>query len=212
MRYMLPVEITIPEGKIAEPEHIYAALEAALQAASENPAAFLQRLEKIESSDASWELVDGETGAPLEGRPESGLDPANMPAPAGAVWCRQDLINGKPVLADLHSDDRMIESTLDIRPFLQDVSVGDIEELHAESWSYAEAADRIAYDLEGKGDPSATRLFNYLGLNPTMGMGEQVGFGVSVEGSEALAWLRENRAELYEELPEYIKEDIGFEL
>jgi hypothetical protein len=104
------------------------------------------------------------------------------------------------VIADLHSDDRVIDLSVDIRPFLEKAHVDEINDLIAEDWSYTESADRVAYALEAAGDPGANRLFWYLGLNPGGNGNQQVGFGLRAEGEAALRWLSENRPDLHAQL------------
>lgn len=103
-------------------------------------------------------------------------------------------------MADLHSDDRIIDLSVDIRPFLEMAEPDEINNLIAEDWSYAESADRVAYALEAAGDPGANRLFWYLGLNPGGTGNSQVGFGLRAEGEAALRWLSENRPDVHAQL------------
>ncbi|MCE6959325.1 hypothetical protein LAZ40_09705 [Cereibacter sphaeroides] len=131
------------------------------------------------------DAVSGETAA---------RTPAIRP---GAFWCHLDFLLGTPVLADLHSDDHIVDTELDIRPWLASAEPSEILELAGDGWSFAESADRVFYALEAMGCPEALRLSNYLALNPVMGFtGDTVGFGLSAPECDALDWLEEHRPDV----------------
>lgn len=208
MRYNLPIKIDIQDGKAPEAKDIFDALEKALTEASQDPAPFVAALEKEPALSDQWVIVDQFTGVALKDQPSSGENLSDLDLPAKAIWCRKDLVGTPPVIAEIHTDDtnqlglHIVHRYVDIRPFLLDATADDIENLHVEDWSYAQSADGVAYDLERKGDPSAEQLFGYLSMNPT-------GFGVSIEGADALNWIMGNRPDLYEKISEYTKEDSG---
>jgi len=214
-KFQITLDVEVPDGVTPGPEHLYAALEGALDSASQDPSALLSQICPAEPG-RDW-VIRSETGPGLvltdQGTwfactPETVPDTAlygqeagqTIALAGGQIWCRRDLISGEAVVADLHSDDRVIDLQVDIRPFLETATAEDINDLIAEDWAYAESADRVAYALEGAGDPGANRLFWYLGLNPRGTGNEQVGFGLRAGGEEALRWVSENRPEIYSQL------------
>jgi len=216
-KFELTLTSTLPEGVKPSTEDLFRMLEVALDEAARDPSELLSRIiaagpepEWVIRSAAGPGMVMTEQGTWSAFTPETvpegalhGPDAGQSLALAtGQIWCRRDLILGEAVIADLHSDDRVVDLQVDIRPFLETASVGGIEELIAEDWAYAESADRAAYALEGVGDPGASRLFWYLGLNPEGTGNEQVGFGLSADGEGALRWLSENRPEVFGQLME----------
>jgi hypothetical protein len=153
----------------------------------------------IRQSDGGWITVSEGTIRPDDMLPSA--QASNMPAGRNAFWCRAVEAFGVEVLADLHSDDRVIETQVDIRPWLAQASAGDIAELESEGWGYGEAHDGVAQFMEGIGNPDACRLFNYLGLRPRMSMtGDDVGFGLSVDEFEVTRWLKAHRPEALSEI------------
>ncbi|PTX52648.1 hypothetical protein IQ03_03896 [Gemmobacter caeni] len=214
-KFQITLDVEVPDGATPGPEHLYAVLEGALDAAAKDPSELLAQIRQAEPG-RDW-VIRSETGPGLiltdqgtwfactpETVPDTalhGADAGQMIAlKEGQIWCRRDLISGEAVIADLHSDDRFIDLQVDIRPFLETATADEINELIAEDWAYAESADRVAYALEAAGDPAANRLFWYLGLNPRGIGNEQVGFGLRAEGGDALRWLSENRAEIISHL------------
>jgi hypothetical protein len=180
-------------------------LAGAPQASVDQPLWVLRRIGApgvIRQSDGGW--IDA---APGGIRPEDMLPPevaATFPAGRGAFWCRVEDALGEEVLAELHSDDRVIETSVDIRPWLAEAHPGDIAALAADGWGYAESADAVAQHLEGIGDPGAARLFGYLALNPKMSFtGDQVGFGLVAPETESLAWLRAHRPDVIKAMAIY---------
>jgi hypothetical protein len=214
-KFQIILDIDVPDGETPAAEHLYGALEAALDAAARDPADLLNRITPVptprdwvirsESGPGLVLTAQGTWSACVSGTvpdealhgPEAGQV---ISLASGQVWCRRDLISGEAVIADLHSDDRVIDLRVDIRPFLEGADADEINALIAEDWSYAEPADQVAYTLEGAGDPGASRLFWYLGLNPGGTGNEQVGFGLRAEGGDALRWLAENRPDVYAKL------------
>lgn len=154
---------------------------------------------QIRKSDGGW--IPAEPG---EIRKEDMLrseEAATIPAPQDGFWCRYEDVFEAEVLADLHSDDHVITTHVNILPWLAMAEPGEIEELEAESWGYCEAADQVAYALERLGDPGAQRLFNYLGLSPRMSFtGDPVGFGLTVLESDVTEWLAGHRPDVFEKL------------
>ena len=214
-RFQLTLDLETPDGVAPGPEHLYAALEGALDAASRDPSGLLAQI-RVTGPARDWVvrsvtgpgLVMTDQGTWFACTPETVPDTALHAGEAGhaiflkkgRIWCRRDLISGEAVLAELHSDDRVIELEVDIRPFLETATAEELNELIAEDWSYAESADRVAYALEAAGDPGANRLFFYLGLNPGGTGNDQVGFGLRAEGGDALRWLSENRPDVFSQL------------
>lgn len=218
-KFQITLDIEVPDGTEPGPEHLYGALESALNEASVNPTPLLSRIARAEplrnwvirgggESRAGTSLVLTDQGTWFACTPETVSDTAlhgaeaaqTIALAAGQVWCRRDLLSGNPVIADLHSDDRVIDIEVDIRPFLEIASADEINELIAEDWAYAESADRIAYALEAAGDPGANRLFWYLGLNPRGTRNERVGFGLRADSGEALHWICRYRPDLHDKL------------
>lgn len=214
-RHQITLDLEVPDGTSPGPEHLFATLEGALEAASRDPSGLLQRVTGPETS-RNW-VIRAETGPGViltshgtwyACTPDTVPDSAVHAPEAGQlialrgdqVWCRRDLMSGDLVTAALHSDDRVIDMTVDIRPFLETATPDEIGELIADDWSYAESADRVAYALEAAGDPGANRLFWYLGLNPGGTGNEQVGFGLDGDGEAALRWLSGHRPDLYARL------------
>lgn len=214
-KFQITLDVDVPDGVTPAPEHLYSALEGALEAASKDPSPLLAQIREAEPA-RSWViraeigpgLVLTDQGTWFACTPETVPDTALHGADAGQtislkegqIWCRRDLISGEAVVADLHSDDRMIDLQVDIRPFLEAATADELNELITEDWAYAESADRVAYALEVAGDPGANRLFWYLGLNPRGTGNEQVGFGLRAEGEDALRWLSENRPDIFSQL------------
>jgi hypothetical protein len=214
-KYQITLEVELPEGTQPTEKDLYDTLEGALAEASTDPAPLLSSMVLVVpardwvirsevgpglvlTDQGTWYACTPQTipDTSLHG-PEAGQTIALR---SGQVWCRRDLISGGAVIADLHSDDRVIDLSVDIRPFLEKAHVDEINDLIAEDWSYTESADRVAYALEAAGDPGANRLFWYLGLNPGGNGNQQVGFGLRAEGEAALRWLSENRPDLYAQL------------
>lgn len=211
--YALTLSLDLADGETPKPADLYGMLEDALQSASENPEALLEKLTQVPPSEANWvirsekhpnlifshgkgwfvckseDVLARDLHAPDAGKAVQ-LEPRS-------IWCRRDLISGQAVLADLHSDDRIIDLQVDIRPFLEIATADEIENLISEEWSYAESADQIAYALEAAGDPGAGKLFWYLGMNPHGNGNDQIGFGLSADGAGALAWLETYRPEIF---------------
>lgn len=215
--YHLPITITVPEGETLSSNHMFDALEAILAKAAADPASVLGLvratpveeqgnwiIRSIESPgvvmnpDRQWVTLNG--AAPAENMLYERDAGYGIALGDDQVWCRSDLVYDPIVSGTVYSDDRVINLTVDVRPFLETATKDDIETLATEDWCFSESADAVAYTLEGLGDPGAGRLFWYLGMKPG-GVGkEQVGFSVEVDGSEALAWLKEHRPELHAEL------------
>lgn len=214
-KFQITLDVEVPDANVPAPKHLYQALEGALDEASRDPSALMGRIRTAEPP-RDW-VVRSEDGPGLiltEQGTWYACVPETVPEPAlhgpeagreialsnGQIWCRRDLISGGAVIADLHSDDRVVDLKVDIRPFLQTATADEVNELIADDWSYAESADRVAYALEGAGDPGTSRLFWYLGLNPGGTGNEQVGFGLSADGEAALAWIAEHRPDLHASL------------
>lgn len=210
MRYNLSIVVNVEDGKDPEAKDIFDALERALDSAAKDPKPFLGALTEDKSHSDFWLIVDKLTGIPLEDQPKKDSILRDIDLPGGSVWCHKDFSGTPPILGEIHTDDsnqlgdRIVHRDVDIRPFLAQATAGDIESLHVEDWSYSQSADDVAYFLEGAGDPSAERLFAYLSMNPT-------GFGVSLDGSEALAWIEENKTDLFREIKDSILDDYGIE-
>jgi hypothetical protein len=214
-KHQITLDVEVPDGVEPGPSHLFDALEAALEQASRDPSALMGRVRPAEpprdwvirsEADPGLILTDNGTwtACAAETVPETARHNAeagqSISLREGQAWCRRDLIGGEIVPADLHSDDRVIDMVVDIRPYLETATEDDINELIADDWSYAESADRVAYALEAAGDPGANRLFWYLGLNPGGTGNEQVGFGLRADGEAALVWIAENRPDLHARL------------
>lgn len=124
------------------------------------------------------------------------------PAPEDRVNDRtaalQDL-PGEPVMASMHDDNHATgDLRIDIRRWLSGASEDEIVELAGDDWAYAESADRIYYFYEALGssdpDEDVTDLTDALRLGNRGG--RVLGFGVSVDAGDAVAWLARNRPDL----------------
>lgn len=153
----------------------------------------------IRQSDGGWITVN--EGAIRTDDMLPSVQASNLPAGRNGFWCRVAEAFDVEVLADLHSDDRTIETQIDIRPWLAQASAWEIASLETEGWGYGEAHDEIALHMERLGNPDACRLFNFLGLQPGMpGTGDDVGFGLSVDEFEVTRWLEVHRPEALSEI------------
>lgn len=125
----------------------------------------------------------------------------------GIIWCRADLADGSPVLAELRSDDGGFVRNVDIRPWLQAADPAEIVWLLENDFPGSTERDAIAHFLEGIGDPSAKGLFDYQGLVPRLADGDPNGFEIEIgirpaeleEGDRpetVETWLRKHRPEV----------------
>lgn len=111
-----------------------------------------------------------------------------------AFWCPPEDIHGMGVIARVRTDDGVVDTRFDVRPWLKDATAEEIIELAEDGWSLAESADRVAMFLEGYGEPEASKLFIYLAI------ARETGFGVSVPAEAAMDWLAEVRPDVFEQV------------
>lgn len=135
-----------------------------------------------------------EKDASLEGKVNSKMSRLadSLTAMAGGL---KDALPGDPVWATMHSDDYVVEVTVDARPYLMSVSAEDYAALRDEDFGSGYASDEVFYALEDK-DPDAKRLSDYLSFSPTTITGDTVGFSVNVDGDAAEEWVARHRPEI----------------
>ncbi|PZO72330.1 MAG: hypothetical protein DI629_20940 [Mesorhizobium amorphae] len=107
---------------------------------------------------------------------------------------------GDPVWAEMHDDLHHVELKIDVRRWLAEAEPEEIAELASGDWAFCEAADAVYHFYEELGsarpDEDVSDLSSLLtALNRSGTSRESVGFGVSVDGPEATAWLVANRPE-----------------
>lgn len=103
---------------------------------------------------------------------------------------------GDPVWAEMWSDDRIVEVTVDVRPFLAKMTASDYAALRLERFEPGNASDNAFYALE-KTDADAASLSAYLAA-VNDGYAE-VGFSVRIDAEAAEAWVAEHRPEIWGE-------------
>lgn len=92
------------------------------------------------------------------------------------------------------SGDRVVETSFDATPWLENAGVEEIVGLAASGWGRSPEADEV---VRGTHRPrKVRRLLDYLALKPRMA-GEAVGFECEVQAEPALSWLRVHRPEVY---------------
>lgn len=104
---------------------------------------------------------------------------------------------GPEASANAWSDDFKIEVTFDARHYLAKATEKELLELEGIDWRGDYAADDVYLSATAGGDEDARKLETYLAKSPVMPNGDQVGFEVEVDQDEAMAWLKEHRADMH---------------
>lgn len=101
------------------------------------------------------------------------------------------------VEAECHSDDRVMQVQFDAAPWLAKASCDDIVKLVACEWKNDYPADEVAIWTAADNEDVA-KMFSYLEMlgnaNRTMG------FECSVNGKQAMKWIKKNRQDIYEKI------------
>lgn len=98
------------------------------------------------------------------------------------------------VSAEAHSDDRVYSAKFDAAPWFAQASVEEITNLYDIKWRGDYAADAVAHFFDDK-NQDVSDLFKYIGK--TQGTSRACGFECSVEGDEAMAWLKRHRRDVW---------------
>lgn len=96
------------------------------------------------------------------------------------------------VSACITSDRRTVDAKFDASHWLAAATDEAIETLAAADWS-GESADALAYFEEGRGDDSVIAVLAWCGKSMDLPQDMQEGFTVTVNESEAMAWLERHR-------------------
>ena len=95
------------------------------------------------------------------------------------------------ITAETHSDDRAVEVNFDATPYFQKAPDEDLARLIECGFSGDQPADQVAIEL-AESNPEIGAMFTYLEARNGASR-KSIGFEVSVDEEDALAWLRENR-------------------
>lgn len=96
------------------------------------------------------------------------------------------------------SDDWRVDlNNLDCTSWFEQASDQEIIDLANCDWQGDYAADAVARFYE---DSLCKPLFDYLDLRPTQATGDSVGFEVQVDRDQAMAWLKQHRRSLFDEI------------
>lgn len=93
------------------------------------------------------------------------------------------------IRAEVHSDDRVLESSFFANDWFLQASDAEILALANEGWGQCEEADSVAQAAESMG---VTRVFDYIHAH-NAGNLEPIGFECTINVADALAWLRRTR-------------------
>ena len=99
-------------------------------------------------------------------------------------------VAGEAILAEVHSDDHRSETTFDVRPILLQIDHGWLLDLARSDWGHDKPADDVAL-LAEKYDPDVRRVMEYVRT-------AEGGFECSMDGNEAMEWLKDNRPDTWE--------------
>jgi hypothetical protein len=113
-------------------------------------------------------------------------------------------VPGPRVTAKFYSDDHNAEAEFDAAPWLAQASDDAIREVAGDGWGASFSTDAIA-EFMSDHDPGVSRVYEYLGITHEYNIKmpyskESVGSTCRVDEDEALAWLKENKLHIYEEL------------
>lgn len=95
------------------------------------------------------------------------------------------------ITAETHSDDRAVEVDFDTTPYFQQAPDEDLARLIECGFAGDQPADQVAIEL-AESNPEIGAMFTYLEAR-NRGSRKSIGFKVSVDEEQALAWLREHR-------------------
>lgn len=102
------------------------------------------------------------------------------------------------ITAECHSDDHAVEVTFDATRWFENATDKQILSVAAEDWAFGYATDDIAMS-EAEENEQIADMFKYIEIR---GKVEDMGFGCSVDHSEAMTWLKENRPNLIDQIEE----------
>ena len=97
------------------------------------------------------------------------------------------------IAAEVHSDDHAIRSSFDAVAWFRTADAGAVASLAREDWSGCREADDVARAAEDA-EPGVQGVLDYVRNIPG------IGFECSVNGTQALSWLKENRPEVFAEV------------
>jgi hypothetical protein len=100
------------------------------------------------------------------------------------------------VTADGHSDDRQFEVSFDASAWFAQATDEEIFALYGIGWSGDYEADTVLDYFRDK-DADVTALYEYLEATHRQGSRHPVGFECSINGDEALVWLKVHRPALF---------------
>lgn len=99
------------------------------------------------------------------------------------------------ITAETHSDDRAVEVDFDATPYFEKAPDEDLARLIECGFSGDKPADQVAIELADT-NPEITAMFTYLEARNKASR-KSIGFEVSVDPDEALAWLKQNRQSVF---------------
>ena len=98
------------------------------------------------------------------------------------------------IRAEVHSDDYIYESCFFAEPWFLEAGWQALADLEDDGWGDCEAADRVVLDLAYGGNEEVGKVFEYINRhNNGCSSSEKIGYGCSVNASDALVWWRKNR-------------------
>lgn len=101
---------------------------------------------------------------------------------------------GDPVAARIHSDDYVVDLTVDARPFLATATAENVRRIAEDEFGSGYPTDDVFYALEGGSEVAP--LVSYISFRPKFPNGDPVGFSVTLDQEQATAWLVANRPDL----------------
>jgi hypothetical protein len=96
--------------------------------------------------------------------------------------------------AECHSDDHAVQVAFDALPWFQSATDAQIEAVARDEWGPESTTDAIALFMESKCE-RVRFMFEYVHVRNQI---EDIGYGCTVDGEKALAWLKDNRSSAYE--------------
>lgn len=102
------------------------------------------------------------------------------------------------IKAETHTDDRAVEVDFDATPYFQSNSDEVLAELFECGFAGDEPADQVAIEL-AESNPEIGAMFRYLEARNRASR-KSIGFEVNVNEEDALAWLRQNRPNVFKHL------------
>lgn len=150
-----------------------------------------------------WKLTDGRIMSFFRTqliRDEAGCAPAKpqVPSVAPVVSTRTVALSDlSVVMAQIYSDDRLVNLDWDIVPWLKTASKSALIALANSGWENDYPADAVALGMEDS-VPDIAALLAY--CRKSQSKRDSIGFEVSVDDCAALNWLRLNRPDVYEDV------------